>query len=180
MSKIDPHFRTCVPDGDERERLVCGHCGFVDYDNPRIVVGSVVRHDGRFLLCRRAIDPRKGLWTLPAGFLEHGETPGEGAMREAREEANARISISAVLAIYTIRHLGQIQIMHRAGLQTPDFSAGPESLEVRLFSWSEIPWDKIAFPSVIWALQQDRIAASEGLGAPFSNPDDEDGSLIAG
>ncbi len=175
---LDPHFQTAIPDGDERERRVCGHCGFVDYDNPKIVVGSVVRHDGRFLLCRRAIDPRKGRWTLPAGFLEHGETPAEGAAREAREEANAKINITGLLAIYTIRRLGQIQIMHRAQLASPEFSAGAESLEVNLFDWRDIPWTEIAFPSVIWALRQDRIAARQGLAAPFSNPKDEDGSLI--
>jgi len=174
---LDPHFQTSVPDGDERERRICGHCGFIDYDNPKIVVGSVVRHDGRILLCRRAINPRKGLWTLPAGFLEHGETPVEGAMREAREEANAAISISGILAIYTIRRLGQVQIMHRARLASPAFSAGPESLDVRLFDWQDIPWNDVAFPSVVWGLRQDRIADRDGLTAPFCNPEDEDGSL---
>ena len=175
-SRIDPQFVSAIPHGDDRERRICDHCGFVDYDNPRIVVGSVVRHDQRFLMCRRAIHPRKGFWTLPAGYLEHGETPLEGALREAREEANAEIEISAVLAIYTIRRLGQVQIMHRARLPRPEFSAGPESLEVALFEWDEIPWDNIAFPSVVWALNQDRIAARDGFAHPFTNPPEEDGS----
>ncbi len=131
-------------------------------------------------MCRRAIDPRKGYWTLPAGYLEHGETPLEGALREAREEANAEIEISGVLAIYTIRRLGQVQIMHRARLSRPDLSAGPESLEVALFDWAEIPWDEIAFPSVVWALNQDRIAARDGLLAPFTNPPEQDGSYRGG
>lgn len=173
--KIDPQFVSAIPSGDDRERRVCGHCGFVDYDNPRIVVGSVVRHDGRYLMCRRAINPRKGYWTLPAGFLEHGETPIEGAVREAREEANAEIEISGVLAIYTIRRLGQVQIIHRARLSSPGYSAGPESLEVALFDWADIPWTAIAFPSVVWALNQDRIAGREGFFGPFFNPEDENG-----
>ena len=97
-------------------------------------------------------------------------------MREAREEANARIEISGVLAIYTIRRLGQVQIMHRARLADPAFSAGPESLEVALFRWAEIPWDDIAFPSVVWALNQDRIADRDGLAGPFGNPAQDDGS----
>ncbi len=174
---LDPDFIVTVPDGDNRERRICGHCGFVDYDNPRIVVGSVVRHDGRILLCRRAIEPRKGLWTLPAGYLESGETPAEGAIREAREEANAAITICGVLAIYTVRRLGQVQIMHRARLADPVISAGQESLEVGLFTWRDIPWPDLAFPTVAWALNHDRAAETGGTAMPFFNPPGEDGDL---
>jgi ADP-ribose pyrophosphatase YjhB (NUDIX family) len=174
---LAPDFRATVPDGDNLVRRICGHCGFVDYDNPRIVVGSVVRHEGRILLCRRAINPRKGLWTLPAGYLETGETPAEGAAREAREEANAAITISGVLAIYTIRRLGQMQIMHRAQLADAAISAGVESLEVSLFAWQDIPWPQLAFPSVAWALNHDLAAETSGAATPFFNPAGEDGNM---
>ena len=174
---LAPDFRTAVPDGDNRQRRICGHCGFVDYDNPRIVVGSVVRHEGRILLCRRAINPRKGFWTLPAGYLETGETPAEGAVREAREEANAAITISGVLAIYTIRRLGQVQIMHRAQLADPAISAGAESQEVGLFAWADIAWPDLAFPSVAWALNHDLAAEADGAAMPFFNPPGEDGDM---
>ncbi len=174
---LDPNFRVTIPDGDDRQRRICGHCGFVDYDNPRIVVGSVVRHEGRILLCRRAINPRKGFWTLPAGFLETGETPAEGAAREAREEANAALTISGILAIYTIRRLGQVQIMHRAQLADPVISAGAESLEVALFAWEDIPWPELAFPSVVWALNHDLAVEAGDAAMPFFNPVGEDGDM---
>jgi len=174
---LDPNFRVAIPDGDDRQRRICGHCGFVDYDNPRIVVGSVVRHEGRILLCRRAISPRKGFWTLPAGFLETGETPAEGAAREAREEANAALTISGVLAIYTIQRLGQVQIMHRAQLADPMISAGAESLEVGLFAWEDIPWPELAFPSVVWALNHDLAVEAGDAAMPFFNPVGEDGDM---
>jgi len=174
---LDPDFLLAIPDGDDRQRRICRHCDFIDYDNPRIVVGSVVRHEGRILLCRRAINPRMGFWTLPAGYLETGETPAEGAMREAREEANAALTISGVLAIYTIRRLGQVQIMHRAQLADPAISAGAESLEVGLFAWEDIPWSGLAFPSVGWALNHDLAAESGDAAMPYYNPAGEDGGM---
>jgi ADP-ribose pyrophosphatase YjhB (NUDIX family) len=143
---------TIVPDGDNRERLVCPDCGFINYDNPKIVVGSVVRSDDRILLCRRAIDPRHGFWTLPAGYLELNESTTDGAIREAWEEAQARIAIDGLLAIYNIPRISQVQLIYRARLIDPAIGAGPESLEVRLFRWDEIPWHDLAFPSVKWAL----------------------------
>ena len=143
-----------VPDGDDRERLTCADCGFVAYENPKIVVGSVVEVDGRIMLCRRAIEPRRGFWTLPAGYMEMAETVEEGARREAWEEARARIALEGVLAVYSIARLGQVQVIFRAGLAEPGFEAGPESLEVRLFGWDDIPWEEIAFPSVRWALHR--------------------------
>jgi ADP-ribose pyrophosphatase YjhB (NUDIX family) len=154
-----------IPEGDSHERLVCIDCGHVQYDNPKIVVGSVVVHEGRFLMCKRAIEPRSGFWTLPAGFLENGETPEEGALREAREEANAELEIEGLLAIYTVRHISQVQIFFRARLAKPDFSPGPESTDVRLYDWDAIPRADLAFPSVHWALDHHR-AMTEGRAAP--------------
>ena len=168
---LSPVFTRTVPDGDTHERAVCETCGFVNYENPKIVVGSVVRHDGKLLLCRRAIEPRRGFWTVPAGFLELHETPEDGARREALEEANARLSIEGLLAIYSVPRLSQVQLIYRARLARPGFSAGEESLEVRLFSWDEIPWDEIAFPSVHWMLAHERQVQDGGDRAPFSNPD---------
>ena len=119
-----------VPEGDNHERLVCGDCGFVQYENPKVVVGSVCSWEDRILLCRRAINPRKGFWTLPAGYLELNESTGDGALREAWEEARAKIEIEGVLAVYTITRLRQVQVIYRARLVSPDVSAGPESAEV--------------------------------------------------
>ncbi len=154
-------FTRKVPEGDDRERQVCVDCGHVAYENPKVVVGSVVTaEDGRILLCRRAIQPRLGFWTLPAGYLEMHETVAEGAQREAWEEAQARIELDGVLAVYSIARLGQVQVIFRGRLAEPGFAAGPESLEVRLFGWDEIPWDSIAFPSVVWALNDWRAAGA--------------------
>ncbi|MCA3572516.1 MAG: NUDIX hydrolase, partial [Aestuariivirga sp.] len=105
-------FRREIPAGDTHERDVCATCGFINYVNPKIVTGSIVRHAGRILLCRRAIEPRSGYWTLPAGFMEVGETAEQSAMREAREEANASIVIDRLLAVYTIPRIAQVQIMY--------------------------------------------------------------------
>ena len=149
---------------------MCGQCGHIAYSNPKIVVGSVVAHEGRILLCRRAIDPRKGFWTLPAGFLEEHETPEAGARREAREEARAEIALDALLAVYAVPHISQVQLMYRARFAAPGFSPGPESLEVRLFAWNEIPWNELAFPSVKWALEHYNQSRDLGFFAPFSNP----------
>jgi len=165
-----PHFERGIPDGDTYERYICGRCGHIHYTNPKIVVGSVVVHENRILLCRRAIEPRIGLWTLPAGFLEEHETPEDGARREAREEACAEIVIDALLAVYTVPHISQVQLMYRARLGAPAFAAGPESLEVALFEWDEIPWAELAFPSVKWALEHFRASKEQAVFAPFSNP----------
>ena len=165
-----PHFEKRVPDGDTAERYVCGRCGHIHYSNPKIVVGSVVVHRGHILLCRRAIEPRKGYWTLPAGFLEEHETPEDGARREAREEALADIVLEALLAVYAVPHISQVQLMYRARLDAPEFAAGPESLETRLFAWEDIPWNDLAFPSVRWALNHYRETKEQEVFAPFSNP----------
>jgi ADP-ribose pyrophosphatase YjhB (NUDIX family) len=151
-----------IPEGDNRERLICADCGYVLYDNPKMVVGSVARWGDKVLLCRRAIDPRKGYWTLPAGYLELNESTSAGAEREAMEEAGARIRIEGLLAIYDIPRISQVQLVYRARLLDANVAAGPESLEVRLFGWDQIPWNEIAFPSVRWALHHEREAQASG------------------
>jgi ADP-ribose pyrophosphatase YjhB (NUDIX family) len=170
MSALPRSFSRRVPEGDEVSRAVCDHCAHVVYDNPKIVVGSVVLHEGKVLLCRRAIEPRKGFWTVPAGYMELNETPQEGAIREAREEANADLILGDLLAIYTIKHLSQVQMIYCAKLASPVFSAGPESLEVKLFGFDEVPWDDIAFPTVHWMLADvQKVLAGAGA-MPFGNP----------
>ncbi len=161
-----------IPDGDNRERNVCTSCGFVHYLNPRIVVGSVVHRDRRILLCRRAIPPRTGYWTLPAGYLETGETVAAGARREAHEEAGADIAIERPLGIYSLPRISLIQIIFVAGLVNPDIAAGAESLEVRLFAWNEVPWEELAFPSVRWALEDWQHGRSHGIDAAAFGPFD--------
>jgi ADP-ribose pyrophosphatase YjhB (NUDIX family) len=170
-------FQRQVPAGDTHERDVCTTCGFINYVNPKIVTGSIVRHNGKLLLCRRAIEPRTGFWTLPAGFMELGETAEQAAMREAREEANAEIVIDRLLAVYTIPRIAQVQIMYLAHLDGDAFSPGPESLDVKLASWDEIPWGELAFPSVRWALEQYRGVEGVTEFAPFSNPPGEFGGM---
>ena len=169
-----PDFIRRIPEGDDRERLTCPDCGFIAYENPKVVVGSVVADGGdRVLLCRRAIEPRSGFWTLPAGYMELGETVEEGARREAREEACARIALEGVLAVYSIARIGQVQVIFRAALAEPGIAAGPESREVRFFAWDEIPWEDIAFPSVRWALRAWRETAGAALGPPAMNPPED-------
>lgn len=159
-----------VPKGDTHERLVCPDCGYVHYDNPKIVVGAVIAEGERVLLCRRAINPRKGFWTLPAGYLELHETVGDGAMREAWEEARARIALDGLLGVYSIPRINQVQLIWRARLSEPGFGAGPESLEVAFFDWSAIPWPELAFPSVHWALDHFRETIGQATFAPRGNP----------
>jgi ADP-ribose pyrophosphatase YjhB (NUDIX family) len=158
------NFAKQIPEGDTRERDVCMTCGFVDYHNPRIVAGAAVSHEGRLLLCRRAIEPRAGFWTLPAGFLEAHEQPEEGVLREVFEEACARIILEGMIGIYTVKRLSQVQMFFRARFDgAVEFAAGEETLEAKLFAWEEIPWEEIAFPSVIWALQMWK-AGVDGMG----------------
>jgi ADP-ribose pyrophosphatase YjhB (NUDIX family) len=169
IGSITPEFRIGVPEGDDRLRRICDRCNFVDYVNPKIVAGSVVLKDGKIVLCKRAIEPRKGFWTLPAGFMEENETVEDAARREAQEEACAEIKIEQVLAIYSVPRISQVQVMFRAKLES-SIAAGPESLEVGLFAWKDIPWSQLAFPTVVWALTH--YAATRHLVAfpPFSNP----------
>jgi|TARA_R110002020_G_scaffold83397_1_gene206714 ADP-ribose pyrophosphatase YjhB (NUDIX family) len=170
IGSITPDFSTGVPDGDERERRICNTCGFIDYVNPKIVAGSVVTdRDGKVLLCRRAIEPRRGFWTLPAGFMEENETVEHAAQREAKEEACADIRIQQMLAVYSVPRISQVQIMFRATLES-SINTGPESLEVGMFDWKDIPWSELAFPTVVWALTH--YASTRHLAAfpPFTNP----------
>jgi ADP-ribose pyrophosphatase YjhB (NUDIX family) len=165
-------FTRRVPAGDDIERAICDRCGFVDYENPRIVVGSVATWRDRVLLCRRAIEPRSGYWTLPAGYLERYESPQEGALREAWEEARAKLEIDQLLGTYAITRISQVQLIYRARLVNPDVAAGPESREVGLFSLDELPPpDQIAFPSVNWALEDFRAHRSESKFAPTARTD---------
>jgi ADP-ribose pyrophosphatase YjhB (NUDIX family) len=167
-----------IPDGDERERLICADCKYIVYENPKVIVGSVVAEGERVLLCRRAIEPSAGLWTIPAGYMEMGETVIEGAQREAWEEAGVRIAIDGILAVYSIARLGQVQVIFRAHFEEPGFEAGPESLEVRQFPWEGIPWNEIAFPSVRWALNAWYGTRGCPLPAAVLNPaEDSRGSL---
>ncbi len=174
-ASLPPHFLRRIPQGDSVERDVCGTCGFVAYRNPKVVTGSVVKDAGRVLLCRRAIEPRRGFWTLPAGYMELGETVEEAARREAWEEARADLGIERVLAVYTIARIAQVQVMFLARLGSPGIEAGPESLEVGWFGWEGIPWRDLAFPSVRWALTQARSVEGKTDFAPFGNPPGEPG-----
>lgn len=155
-----------VPPEDTRERHLCQACGLVHYLNPKVIVGSVATDaQGRILLCRRAIEPRAGYWTLPAGFLELGETTREGALREAREEAQAELELRGVLALYDLDTIGQVQVFYAARL-LGEVAPGPESLEVELFRWEEIPWDALAFPSVRWALRYHKQVEGQAVYPP--------------
>ncbi len=165
-----PEFTHTIPAGDDRERAVCAACGYVAYENPKVVTGAVVVQDGRVLLCRRAIEPRAGYWTLPAGYLALNETTAEGARREALEEAGADIALDGILAIYDVSRISQVQIIYRARLVRPSIAAGAESIEVGLFSWDDIPWNMLAFPTVGWALHAWRAAGPGPLGVPAGNP----------
>jgi ADP-ribose pyrophosphatase YjhB (NUDIX family) len=169
MTDLGPRIRT-IPEGEDRERLTCPDCGYIAYENPKIVAGAVVSVGDRVLMCRRAIEPRKGYWTLPAGYLELHETPEEGAAREAWEEARARIAIDALLGVYSVPRISQVQLIYRATLAEPGFSAGPESQEVALFAWDDIPWADIAFPSVRWARDDYRAQIGRSVFAPAVNP----------
>ncbi len=137
-----------IPVGDSLPRHVCDACGTIHYQNPKMIVGCIAEWESRILLCRRAIEPRHGLWTVPAGFMENGETTAEGALRETLEEANARVEIGPLYAMYNIPHINQVYILFRARLLGLDFSAGAESLEVRLFEEAEVPWEQLAFATV--------------------------------
>jgi ADP-ribose pyrophosphatase YjhB (NUDIX family) len=155
-----------VPEGDHRTRVVCTSCGAIHYQNPRIVAGCIVECQGKILLCRRAIEPRRGYWTNPAGFMEIGETLIEAAARETREEALAEVTMGSMLSVVNVLRPAQVHIFFRAALPEPRFGAGAESLEVQLFDESALPWDEMAFPSSIYSLERylaDRRAGVEQL-----------------
>ncbi len=172
--KMAPQFELQVPDGDDKPRRVCQTCDFIDYQNPKIVAGAVVTKGDQILLCKRAIEPRKGYWTLPAGFMELGENVEDAARREAQEEALADIRIDRLLAVYTVPRIGQVHIMYRAEL-VGDFGVGPESEAVALYDWKDIPWANLAFPTIVWALTHFAETRGHDDFAPFANPLGTDG-----
>lgn len=167
------HCRACgtatrfeVPDDDNRERAVCPACGTIHYENPLNVVGTVPAWDDQVLLCRRAIEPRRGFWTLPAGFMELGETTEQGARRETDEEAGARIELQGLFSVMNVVAVGQVHLYYRARLLDLRLQPGPETLEARLFREDEIPWDELAFRTVRATLEAyfgDRRAGRFGL-----------------
>lgn len=146
-----------VPPEDNRPRYVCAQCGTIHYQNPKMVIGSIPvwDHDGdtRILLCKRAIEPRYGYWTLPAGFMENNETTSEAAIRETEEEAGARVQMHELFSLLNVPHVHQVHMFYRATLLDLDYAAGNESLEVKLFGETEIPWDDIAFPTIAYTLK---------------------------
>ena len=137
-----------IPEGDNLPRYICETCGEIHYQNPKIVAGCILEWQDKILLCKRAIEPRHGLWTLPAGFMENKETTPQAALRETLEEANARAQIISLFALYNIPHISQVYIMFRAKMTDLDYKPGTESLEVELFSEDQIPWDDLAFPVI--------------------------------
>ena len=141
------------PADDNRTRYVCTVCNEVHYQNPKLIVGAIPEWEDKILLCRRAIEPRHGLWTLPAGFMENSETTAEAAARETLEEANAQVAIGELYSLYNLPYINQVHLLFRARLLNLDFSPGAESLEVRLFSEEEVPWDALAFRPVRYTLQ---------------------------
>lgn len=151
-----------IPPGDSQLRHVCQRCAMVHYQNPKLVVGSIAEWEGDILLCRRAIEPRYGLWTLPAGFMENGESTSQAASRETLEEACARIEIDALFSLVNVPYINQVHLFYRARLVDADYSAGEESLETALFSEATIPWQELAFRTVALSLRAyfaDRRAA---------------------
>jgi len=142
-----------IPRGDDRLRHVCSDCGTVHYQNPKIVTGCLPVWQDSVLLCRRAIEPRKGYWTVPAGFMELDETVEQGAIRETWEETRARVELLAPYSMFNLPHVNQLYIIYRATLAQPDFEPGPESEDVQLFTESEIPWNDLAFGTVKQTLE---------------------------
>jgi ADP-ribose pyrophosphatase YjhB (NUDIX family) len=176
-----------VPEGDNLPRHVCVACGTIHYENPKIVVGCIPEWEDRILLCRRAIEPRRGLWTVPAGFMENGETTADGAQRETLEEANARVEMLGPYALFNIPHISQVYLLFRARLLDLDFHPGAESLEVRLFEEAQVPWDEIAFITVRRTLNHyfaDRrsgnFAFHVGTVAPMSKEPEVKGQSVDG
>lgn len=160
-----------IPADDSRERHVCESCGVVHYFNPRNVVGCIPVFGEQVLLCRRAIEPRHGYWTLPAGFMELGESTSAGAVRETHEEAGAIVEIGPLYSLLNVPHAEQVHLFYLANMTSSQFNAGEESLEVALFHEHEIPWDDIAFPTVMQTLEwffADRAAGIFDSDTPFS------------
>lgn len=167
-----------IPEGDNRPRYVCSHCNAIHYQNPKLVIGSIPvwEEDGepKVLLCKRAIEPRYGYWTLPAGFMENEETTAEAAVRETEEEAGANIEIGELFTLLNVVHVHQVHLFYLARLRDLDFAPGIESLEVQLFTEREIPWDELAFPTIRTTLElffADRVKMREGGNYGFHSRD---------
>lgn len=157
-----------IPPGDSLPRHVCEACGAVHYRNPRLVVGALPVWEDKVLLCRRAIEPRLGCWTLPAGFMENQETVADAALRETREEACANIELGAMYTMISVPHISQVHVIYRARLLDLDFAPGDETLEVALFDEARIPWEEIAFRTGAMTLRHffaDRASGSFGFHA---------------
>ena len=137
-----------VPPGDNLPRFLCDQCGEIHYQNPRLIVGTVPEFEGRVLLCRRAIEPRYGYWTLPAGFMENDETAGQAALRETLEEAGARVELGEPFTLISVPYVNQVHLFYRARLVDLQFNPGEESLEVALYEEAQVPWQEIAFRTV--------------------------------
>ena len=146
-------LQTIIPPGDDHPRIVCTDCGMIHYQNPIVVVGCIPTFEDQILLCKRAIEPRYGKWTIPCGFMENGESVEHGAQRETWEEARAKVDLENIQLVYTVIHVNQVYVVFRSRLNPVEFAAGPESLEVKLFKHFEIPWNEIAFSSVECALK---------------------------
>lgn len=155
-----------IPEGDNKERAVCPNCGAIHYVNPKIVVGTIPTYQGKILLCKRAIEPRYGFWTLPAGFMEINETTHQGAMRETWEEAQAKVELGPLFTVFDVMMAQQVHMFYRAEMSTAEYGAGVESLDVKLFDEEDIPWDELAFKTVSKTLKlflKDRAAGQYTL-----------------
>jgi ADP-ribose pyrophosphatase YjhB (NUDIX family) len=152
-----------IPPGDNLLRFVCEACQTIHYHNPKIVAGCIPEWGDQILLCRRAIEPKSGLWTFPAGFMEIGESTEQAAKRETEEEAHAQVEVTSLYAVLSLPHIGQVYMVFRGRMITPEFGAGEESLDVRLFNRDAIPWDVIAFPVVKDALRRYVEDAIQGI-----------------
>ncbi|NJB85364.1 ADP-ribose pyrophosphatase YjhB (NUDIX family) [Lewinella marina] len=142
-----------VPPGDTYPRYVCGGCGTIHYENPKVVTGCLPVWEDRVLLCRRAIEPAYGRWNIPSGYLENGETVVDGALREVREEAAAEVKVSYLISLYNIERINQVYLQFVGELIDGSYGVGPESLETRLFTEAQIPWEEIAFTSSLFTLR---------------------------
>ncbi len=171
-----------IPEGDNRPRYVCTQCGTIHYQNPKLVIGSIPvwekcgEQDGEFkvLLCKRAIEPRYGYWTLPAGFMENEETTGQAAVRETEEEAGANVELGNLFTLLNVAHVHQVHLFYLARLLDLDYEAGVESLDVQMFAEHEIPWDDLAFPTIRTTLElffADRRKVLEGGSYGFHSRD---------
>ncbi|SFC28103.1 NUDIX hydrolase [Massilia yuzhufengensis] len=167
-----------IPEGDNRPRYVCPQCHTIHYQNPKLVIGSIPvwEHEGKVqvLLCKRAIEPRHGYWTLPAGFMENEETTEQAAVRETEEEAGADVELGKLFTLLNVAHVHQVHLFYLARLRNLHFAPGEESLEVELFTQDQIPWDDLAFPTVRTTLElffADRVKVREGASFGFHSRD---------